>query len=130
MATGETKEKTRAPWRADLVLILGLLLLGAVAFLVLRLFSSHGVYAEVRVNGELAGSYPLSEDGEYRIADGRNLLVIEDGAAYMKEADCPDRVCVRTGKISRAGESILCLPNRVEVGFVGGDADVDFGIGG
>jgi len=28
---------------------------------------------------------------------------------------------VRTGKISRSGERIICLPNRLEVKVVGGE---------
>jgi hypothetical protein len=33
----------------------------------------------------------------------------------MKEAECPDRSCVKQGKISKNKESIVCLPNKVIV---------------
>jgi len=39
----------------------------------------------------------------------------EGDAVWVESAECPDQVCVQTGKISKNGESILCLPARVEV---------------
>jgi len=41
--------------------------------------------------------------------------VIRDGKADMKEADCPDKLCVHQKAISAENESIVCLPNRVVV---------------
>ena len=49
-------------------------------------------------------------------------LVIEfspDGVR-VKDADCPGRDCVHSGKISRAGQCIVCLPARVTLRLVGG----------
>ena len=46
---------------------------------------------------------------------GTNLLVIADGSASVTEADCPDALCVGMGKISRTGQSIVCLPHQVVV---------------
>ena len=44
----------------------------------------------------------------------------------MKDADCPDRLCVKQGSISKNGESIVCLPHKVIVTVTGGDgADYD-----
>ena len=37
----------------------------------------------------------------------------------MTEADCPDKICVNTGKISKIGETIVCLPHRVVVEIQG-----------
>ena len=33
----------------------------------------------------------------------------------MKEADCPDKYCVKQGKIKNVGETIVCLPHKVVV---------------
>ena len=33
----------------------------------------------------------------------------------VAESDCPARDCVRTGTVSRAGRSIVCLPARIVV---------------
>ena len=55
-----------------------------------------------------------------------NLLIIEDGYAYIKEASCPDGLCVHQGKINKSGEMIVCLPNEVVVTVEGPeDSGVD-----
>lgn len=74
----------------------------------------------VSIDGEEFGSWPLSEDHTVEIGDG-NRLVIKDGEADMIWADCPDKLCVNQKAISREGESIICLPNKVVVSIVGGE---------
>lgn len=83
----------------------------------------------VRVGGEQVASFSLDEDRSYEIrgADGgKNLLVIEGKTARIETADCPDELCVKMGRISRSGQSIICLPHQVSVEIVGGkEADAD-----
>ena len=37
----------------------------------------------------------------------------------MTDSDCPTQDCVHTGAISRAGQSIVCLPAQVVVHLEG-----------
>ena len=41
---------------------------------------------------------------------------------WVESSDCPTQDCVRTGHISRGGQSIVCLPARVIVALEGGPA--------
>lgn len=34
---------------------------------------------------------------------GQNHLVIQDGCARIEEADCPDKLCVKQGTVSKVG---------------------------
>jgi len=71
----------------------------------------------VEVDGEEVLRLPLDEDTEVWIEGydgGRNLLVIREGEACIREADCPDLVCVHTGKATPL-RSVVCAPNRVVV---------------
>ena len=71
---------------------------------------------EVRQNGRLLMTLPLDTDTEESVKDengGFNQFRIRDGAAAMLDADCGDHTCLRTGSISRTGESIVCLPHRL-----------------
>ncbi len=107
---------------ADLILIGGLLVVAAVLFLVLSRGSADGRAVEVQVDGKAVTTLPLDVDTTYVIdgADGgHNTLVIVDGKATVTEATCPDGVCVRHRAIDRAGQSIICLPNKVVVRVVG-----------
>ena len=47
-----------------------------------------------------------------------NVLVIKDGNVCISNADCPDGLCVKQGTISKANESIICLPNKLVVRIV------------
>ena len=50
------------------------------------------------------------DDGTYHLT----VRVSADGA-YVSHSDCPTQDCVHTGAISRAGQSIVCLPAQVVV---------------
>lgn len=56
------------------------------------------------------------------------VSVTSDGV-YVKKADCPDKLCVGQGRITKAGQSIICLPNRVSVYLTGEKAEVDAVVG-
>ena len=49
------------------------------------------------------------------IADehGANTIRIEDESIAVIDADCPDHVCVKTGKASKKGDVIACLPHKL-----------------
>lgn len=105
---------------SDIILIGVLLIVSLSVFLIWHLSGTDGSTAVVTVDGKRVGEYSLAIDGVYYINDGTNVLAIEDGKAYMKEASCPGyQDCVETGKISRVGETIVCLPNKVVVEIVG-----------
>ena len=56
--------------------------------------------------------------------NGYTLTVTAEGDGLrVSEADCPTQDCVRTGIISRGGQSIVCLPARVVIQLTGGAAD-------
>lgn len=109
----------------DLLLIFALIAVALSVFLFTELFRGAGAVVTVTVGGEVICEYSLSEDGEYSLNGGTNILVIEDGSAYIKSATCPDKTCVTVGgRISRAGERIICLPNALIVEIRGDEGVV------
>ena len=74
-----------------------------------------GAFVRVSVDGKAVIDYPLDTDGEFELNGGTNILVIENGKAYVKYATCPDGLCKNQGKIHLSGERIVCLPNKVLV---------------
>ena len=49
------------------------------------------------------------------IADehGANTIRVEDESIAVIDADCPDLVCVKTGKAMKKGDVIACLPHKL-----------------
>ena len=98
--------------KADIILIAAILLLGFGLFFLL-VPRSTGTTVVVRVNNEEVKRLPLNEDFVLELEG--NTLIIKDHKAYMDKANCPDKVCINQGEISKSGESIICLPNGVIV---------------
>lgn len=78
--------------------------------------------AEVRQNGVLVRRIALTGlnepvtftlTGEYE-----NTILAENGRVCIKSATCPHQDCVHTGWLTRAGQSAVCLENRVSVTVV------------
>jgi hypothetical protein len=74
-------------------------------------------YAEVSIDGEKIARLSLNRNAEFDTAVGVRIAVL-NGEVFVSESDCPDRLCIRQGKISRPGRMIVCLPNRVVVKII------------
>lgn len=79
--------------------------------------ASDSLLVVVSLDNKTYGVYPLDEDRTVDIENGgnSNVLEIRDSGATMLSASCDNQICVHTGTITRPGESIICLPNRVIV---------------
>ena len=104
--------------RNDLILLLSVLLVSAVALILsYAVFANQGEVAIVTVDGEEVLRLDLKDNKEILIEGyhgGTNLVVVRDGKVSIKEASCPDRICVHTGEADEL-KSIVCAPNRVVV---------------
>ena len=110
-------------FRYDLLLISMLLCLSLILGAVILLTRREGNMVSIQINGIEIGKYPLDINGEYSLNNGTNVLKIENGEAFLIYADCPDKTCVKTGKIKYVGESIICLPNKISIVIQGDAAD-------
>ena len=102
-------------YKKEIIMTVSFLLIAIISLLIITLTRDGGSYVEVYVEDELIATYSLSDDGEYPLLGGDVVLVIKKGKAFIENSDCPDKVCVRTGEIHRAGERIICLPNKLTV---------------
>ena len=106
--------------RNDIILIGAIILIALIAFFVFLITRKDGQRVNVLVGGEVVYSFSLEDTVEQQILTGennqnKNVLVIENGEASIKSATCPDKICVSHRKISKSGETIVCLPNKVVV---------------
>lgn len=108
------------------ILLIGILLLIVAIWWGGSWWASRGVVASqvlIWQDTVLVGTYQLNGnqnvilpiDSNY----GHNKMMIENGSVRMLEADCPDQVCVHTAPISKPGQTIVCLPNRVVIEITG-----------
>lgn len=56
---------------------------------------------------------------------GDSIIVIEDGKAFFRNSPCPDKLCVKAGKIQTSGQWAGCLPNQIFIRIIGEIAEKD-----
>lgn len=115
--------------RADIILIAALLILSVFIYIFTAVFmKKSGDYAVIKVDGIVIRQLSLKEDITVEINGydgGINKITIENGNVSVTYADCPDSFCVNMGKISKTGETIVCLPHRVVVEIKGDIQEID-----
>ncbi len=120
--TGSSSSKEKAGKKQDLLLIT--VILGAaclIHFAYLFFYSAPAAYAELSVDGQVQERLDLSKDVSFSVTGkngGVNHIEIKDGGITVTDASCPDKICVHTGTIRRAGETIVCLPNRLIITII------------
>lgn len=99
--------------KRDYIFLICIILICAALFLVRAVLKKDADSVLIYRDGELFKTVSLYENCEIDL--GTNVVVIENGCAYMKSADCPDKICVHTGKIMDNSKDIVCLPNKLIV---------------
>lgn len=114
-------------WDGLVVLCVAVLALG-LAFFQWRGGTDQALTAVVSVDGEEMDRVSLERAaGERTYRAGPYTLTVEyaAGSARVLLSDCPTQDCVRTGTITRSGQSIVCLPARIIIRLEGGTPDPD-----
>ncbi len=120
------------PLDALVVLTVVLLAVGA-ALLAYGGKNSDALTATVQHRGQVVARVALSSlteektvtiDGTYHLT-----VILDKTGAAVTESDCPGRDCVHTGRITRAGQSIVCLPEQVVVTLEGTGSGPDVVLG-
>lgn len=117
--------------RRELPVLAGLAL-GALGLLLWLRMSPAGRTAVVEVDGQPVLRRELAALGEaerltFTGQEGVAVTVeLTQEGARVADAGCPDKTCVRTGHLTRAGQSAVCLPGRVVLRLEGpGAADAE-----
>ena len=115
-------------YKYDIILILSVLVCAGLVFSGVMLFQKPGAYVYAESDGKTVFSVPLTKEEQVFTVDapsgGRNIVTIRDEKVSVTEASCPDKICMKQGEISAAGQCIICLPNKLIVS-IGGDPEAD-----
>ncbi len=103
--------------KKDFILLVIVLVIGIAGFLLLA-SNDKGAIAIIKINGETVAEIPI-QDEYYEASFNGVTVCCENSEIYVKDSSCPDKVCVRSGRISKAGEGVICAPNRVAVEISG-----------
>jgi hypothetical protein len=100
---------------------------------VLTALSAFAVYGYPRETGQVIVQgegktwvFPLDAEEETRVSGplGETVVEIRGGRSRVLSSPCANQTCVAAGHLSRRGQWIACLPNRVFV-YIEGTGDGD-----
>ncbi len=125
--------------KSDILIILIILISGGVLWAVYNnSVSNKPANAEIYYKSELIKTVDLSkgQDKTFSIPQSDHVIfhLTADGRIRFEDSDCPDKVCIKTGWLSKVGQTAACLPNEVFLKIVPqnnnrSDNDIDMIIG-
>lgn len=117
---------------ADKILAGVLAAVTIASFFAGQLLASPGSIVIVELNGNPVYKGNLSEDRKVTVRGtyGDVRMQVREGRVGVVYADCPNNICVRTGWRTHAGESVICVPNRVVIRILGEDTTIIRGVTG
>ncbi len=101
----------------DLFILVALIVLALILYVVTwtTRASSESV-AKIYHDGQLLEVVKLvpGEEREFRFDIEPSIVIRQfaDQSIAFMSSDCPDRVCVKSGRIKRPGDFAACVPNR------------------
>ncbi len=108
--------------KGDKVLFFSIILLSFLIFAGFQVygFAEGKTYVLIEVDGKLFQKISLGQTSPdlkitVPVKTGENVVEIEKDRVRMLFAQCPDEDCVRQGWISRPGQMIVCLPNKMVI---------------
>ena len=105
--------------RHDWLIFAVLIIIAVIIYVIYNITAgrapSNGTVCVISSDGKIVQTVDLSEpDCEFTLPKNPNIrFSVKNHAIAFVASDCPDKICVKTGYISRAGQTAACLPNRV-----------------
>lgn len=99
--------------KGDFIIIVAVVVMAALSVFMVFSFSKQGSRVVIKQNNEVVYNQSINNNNTFDT--GTNVIVIKNGVVFVDNATCKNQICVNTGEISKKGESIVCLPNKVIV---------------
>lgn len=97
--------------KADIKLIICLFAVGIIALAVVLLYPKNGKTVVITQNNKEVYSGPLTEEKTINLKT--NIIEIKNGKVDVTSAVCKNQICVNHKQISKKGELIACIPNKI-----------------
>ncbi len=108
-------------------LIVGVAVIAALCLLYFQRAGDGHRIARVTVNSELVEEIDLDTQIEKTVirpeTDYDVVIIAENGEIYFESSSCRDKICVKTGRLSKKGDTAVCLPAKTVVSISGGEVD-------
>lgn len=117
----------------DIIIIITLICLSFIPELVFGVMMGgnyNSTYAEITLDGKSYRKVFLSghkgeEQIDIKTSYGDNVIEIKDNSIRVIDANCKDKICMRSKFISEPGQIIVCLPHKLMIEIRSSDVILD-----
>lgn len=114
-------------------IVLIIIIVSLVCGISLRILFAKGNAKKVLiiVDGKLFKEIPLNGDTSHneiifvKSKEGYLNVEISNGEIWVTDSTCKDKLCIKEGAISKVGDTIICLPNRISISIEGENSNID-----
>lgn len=104
------------PRKGDVLALLAILLLAGGTALFFLLGTGTKSYCVIRQSRAIIKVLPMDEDADWTVGGAyENTVTIRQGRVWVSQSSCPNQACKKMGERTRAGQTIVCLPNQVVI---------------
>lgn len=110
----------------DLSILIVIIFMAVAALAFLPKQTATGI--EVRVDGKVIYTSDFKKSPitkKFETEYGMNEIEIGEDYVRMIDADCPNKLAVKQGKIKSPGASLICIPHHMTVSIVGMSEELD-----
>jgi len=124
--------------KKDILIIVIIIFFSVMGYAFYKIiFSQKPAIAQIYYKSKIVKTIDLTkkEDYIFSIPEQKNVVfhIFKDGSICFEKSDCPDKICLKSGKLNTVGESAACLPNSIVVKIVSknghNDSDIDMIVG-
>lgn len=111
-------------------IIIAVILLAAVGFWLYNSYVANNTVVNnlvIEVNGSVYKKIPVNQLKKPQLVhidfENNKYIDIEanETGTWVHDVICPDKLCQKTGVINKIGQSIVCLPNKVNIYYEGNE---------
>jgi len=112
--------------KGDVIIILSAIIIILILLIPRMTSKSDNLIAEIYENGKLTHSVKLNDiDKPYEISINGGKVRLEKNAISYIEANCKDKTCISFGKLTKAGDTASCVPNKTVIVLKGNKKSID-----
>lgn len=116
----------------DKILIIFVIFFALTGIILVKSMTFHTdqLYVIIEVDGKEYKKISLDHSNASRKIEidtiyGHNVIEVDGEGARFLESNCKDQLCIKMGKITKANQTSICLPNRVSIKLVTPKSDLD-----
>lgn len=109
--------------RGDKILIGTLIACALLSLPLTRAMTKAGRFVQIETDGQVFRVVDLAADQIIEVPGPLGVTVVEirDKAVLITASPCPEKICIRSGRMRVTGQLLACLPNKVVIRLIGDD---------